>query len=189
MKAMVHNMHMLYSLLWHALVLPIVDGSSAILRILAANCASNRTGRSKNFKNSALESLGVGARPNDAGHIVHVVPADVAIVRNVLHLLAITWGLLECLDEQCCGRGNNLNCNLAVLHVQLASHAHALPLLGGLAQVFSHRLGGQLHWAHFGSEGRHRRHLSSGHTHDDSLDLVRIELGHCRFVLLVWDPM
>merc|ERR1711943_3612 len=30
------------------------------------------------------------------------------------------------------GRWNNLNCDLAVLHDQLAGHVHALPLLGGL---------------------------------------------------------
>merc|ERR1712093_397676 len=103
------------SLLFGCLVLPIMDGSSTVLSIFAINGASKATACAKHFENGALQALGVGTAAHGPCHVIDVIPANVTVVRDVLDLLAVTWGLLECLNKQCCRRGNDLHSDLAVV--------------------------------------------------------------------------
>ena len=49
---------------------------------------------------------------------------------------------LECLDQKCSGRWNHFHGNLTVDNQELAGNAHALPVLGGLGEIFTNRLWG-----------------------------------------------
>merc|ERR1712100_673442 len=147
------------SLVLGALVLTAVDGLSAVLTV---DGAAEATAGAEHLKDGSLELLGVGAATHGAGHTVHIIPGDVAIVGDVLHLLAVPRGLLEGLNHKSSRGRHDLDGHLAVLHEKLAGHVHALPLLGGLAEVLADRLGGQLVGTDLGREGGHRGHLAAG---------------------------
>merc|ERR1712124_49574 len=87
-------------------------------------------------------------------------------------------GLLEGLDDQGSCGWNHLDSDLAVLHDQLACHIHALPFFGGLAQVLTNRLWGQLVRTDFGGQCRHWRYFTTRHTDDDGFNLVWVSLSH-----------
>merc|ERR1711869_9007 len=161
------------SLLLGALVLTGVDGLSAVLGILAVDGAAEATAGAEHLKDGPLELLGVGAGTHGAGHTVHIIPGDVAIVGDVLHLLAVPRGLLEGLNDKSSRGRHDLDGHLAVLHEKLAGHVHALPLLGGLAEVLANRLGGQLHRTHFRGERWHWRHLATRNANYNDLNLGR----------------
>merc|ERR1712146_723959 len=106
----------------------------SILSIFTVNCAAKATGCAQHLKHSAFEGLGVRTTTHRTGDSEHIFPGQIAIVGDVLHLLAIPWRFFESFDQQRCGRWNNLNSDLAVLHQELACHLHALPVLGSFAE-------------------------------------------------------
>merc|ERR1711869_102297 len=161
-----------------ALVLAIVDSLSAVRSILTVDGASQAAACAEHLEDGTLQLLSVGATAHGASHRVDVLPGDVAIVGDVLDLLAVPWRLLKSLDDESGSRWHHLNSDLAVHDVQLAGHVHALPLLGGLAQVLTNGLRRQLHGTHFGGQSWHRGHLTARHTDHNNLDLVGIDLSH-----------
>ena len=85
---------------------------------------------------------------------------------DVLHLLAVPWGLLQRLDDKRSSRGNNRAgglpdigfeykllpravhlLNVPVLDPQLHSDLESLPVRCGLGNVVTNLLGGQTKWA------------------------------------------
>jgi hypothetical protein len=76
-----------------------------------------------------------------ATHVVDLVKGNVAGVGNVLLLLAVTGGLLERLDDERRGRGDDRNRSLTVLDRELDGHAETLPVTGRLGDVLSDLLG------------------------------------------------
>jgi hypothetical protein len=81
-----------------------------LLNILGAatvNLAANGERSSENLKDGTLEGLGHGAGTHGAGHLNNLVEGDGLVVLDVLLLLAVTRGLLEGLDDQGRGGGND----------------------------------------------------------------------------------
>ena len=76
-------------LLGRALVLTVVDSLSAVLRVLTVDGASKATACAEHLKDGSLQLLGVGASAHGTGHGVHIIPANVAIVRDVLNLTRV----------------------------------------------------------------------------------------------------
>ena len=61
---------------------------------------------------------------------------------TMFDLLPVPWGLFECFDDECRCCGDHLDLSLSVLNGQLDSDAQALPVCGGLGNVFTYLLGG-----------------------------------------------
>ena len=62
---------------------------------------------------------------------------------DVLHLFTVTWGLLQSLDDEGSGRGNNIDGGLTILDGKLDSDLKTFPVLGGLGNVVTDLLGGE----------------------------------------------
>lgn len=59
---------------------------------------------------------------------------------TVLDLLAVTWWLLQCLDDERSGRWHNRNGSLTILDAQANGDFQALPVSGGLCDVITNFL-------------------------------------------------
>ena len=70
------------------------------MRIHAINSASDRLSCAQDLLHAAAELLAHGPGPHDTRSFDDVVHGDVAVVLDVLHLLTVTVGLLQCLDDQ-----------------------------------------------------------------------------------------
>lgn len=68
-------------------------------------------------------------------------------MRTVLDLLAVTWWLLQLLDDKGGSRWDDINLSDTVLNGQLAGDLKTLPVLGGLGDVFSDLLWRQSEWS------------------------------------------
>ena len=97
---------------------------------------------------------------------------------TVLDLLAVTQGLLEGLDHEGGGGGDDLDLRLTVLHDELARHAQALPLARRrLDDVIADLLRRHAERADLRRERRGAGHLAARHADVDVLDLVGVHLG------------
>lgn len=61
---------------------------------------------------------------------------------TVLLLLAVTWGLLQCSDDEGSGRWHHRDLGLSVLYNQLHGDLKTLPVAGSLGNVVTNLLGG-----------------------------------------------
>lgn len=93
---------------------------------------------------------------------------------NVLLLLAVTVGLVEGLDDQRGGSGDELDGSLTVLDDQLDGDADSLPFLSGLSDIISDLLGGKTEGTNLGGKSG----SSSGLTSDDANSDYRLSLIH-----------
>ena len=97
---------------------------------------------------------------------------------DVLDLLAVPLGLLERLDDERRGGGNDGDLGLSVLDGELDGDAEALPVLGRLlGDVLSDLLGGETERADLGGQRRRRADLAAGHADEHLHHLRRVELG------------
>ena len=92
----------------------------------AVNLAASGEGGAENLEHSALEILGHGLVAHLAGDLDDLVQGNGLGVLNVLLLLAVTWGLLECLDDEGGGGGNDGDGGLTVLDGQTDGDAETL---------------------------------------------------------------
>merc|ERR1711992_326613 len=141
------------SLLGWALDVSAVDVVDDVVRCTAIDCASNGLGGSQDLLHDARELLGLGAGPHGAGGVDDVVHRDVAVVLDVLHLLPVPGGLLQGLDDQGGGRGDDADLGLPVLDGQLDGDLQALPFGGGLGDVLANLLGGEAQGTDLGGQG------------------------------------
>ena len=98
---------MVQSLLRGDFELAILDLDNEIMWIGAINGAANGVSSTKDLANGAAHFAGTGSWAHGAGDLGDVIHGDVAIVLDVLHLLAIAWGLLERLDDHRGGGGDD----------------------------------------------------------------------------------
>ena len=102
----------------------------------------------------ASHLAGHGAWAHDFGSLDDVLPGQVAVVLDVLDLLAVTGRLLQGADEQGGGRRNDGHGGLAVLDGELDSHLQTTPVRSALGNIITNLLGG-LHgkysWARLAS--------------------------------------
>lgn len=103
----------------HTLNLAVVDSLDDGLRGLAVDLAADRVSSSQNLLDTTLQLLGEGLVAHGAGNLDDLVNGDRLVVLDVLLLLAITRGLLEGLDDERRGSGNNRDLSLTVLDGQL----------------------------------------------------------------------
>jgi hypothetical protein len=120
---------------------------------LAVNSAANRESSTKDFLDGTLKLTSEGLVAHSTGDLNNVIKSDVTRVLDVLLLLAITRGLLESLDDQGRGGGNNGDLSLTVLDGQLNSDTETLPVSSTLGNVFSDLLGRETEGTDLGGEG------------------------------------
>jgi hypothetical protein len=151
-----------------------------ILGAAAIDLAADGESSTEDLKDNTLERLGHGAVLHLAGNLNNFIEGDGLGVLDVLLLLAVTRRLLEGLDDQGRGGGNNRDRSLTVLDGELDSHTETLPVTSVLGNVFTDLLGGQTQRTNLGSERRLGADLTTGHTQVDDLHLIGIELGSYR---------
>uniref|UniRef100_A0A2P2KFV1 60S ribosomal protein L12-like n=1 Tax=Rhizophora mucronata TaxID=61149 RepID=A0A2P2KFV1_RHIMU len=157
--------------------LTISDLLLQVLGILVVNGAPNGHARAEDLLNGPTQVLGHGPGPHDLGDLDDVIKGDVAVVPNVLGLLAVALGLLEGLDDEGGGRGDHRDLSLTVLDGELDGDAEALPVLGGfLGNIFTDLLGRQTQRTDLGSERGSCTHLAAGDSDVDVHHLTRVEL-------------
>ena len=140
--------------------------------------ASHGLGSTENLLHRTGELLGHGAGCHHTGGGDDVIHGDVAAVLDVLHLLAVPWGLLQRLDDQGSSRGDNRAGGLPemefqfselsgsstehipVLDLQLDSDLEALPVGGCLGDVVTNLLWGQTQWTHLVKIEMRTRHVA-----------------------------
>jgi hypothetical protein len=123
--------------------LAVVDGLGDNTRGLAINLATHTVGSAQNLLDNTLEVLGERLEAHGPGNLDDLVHADRLVVLDVLLLLAVTRGLLERLDDQRRGSGDNRDLRLSVLDGELDSYAQAFPVASGLGDILADLLGGE----------------------------------------------
>lgn len=151
-----------------------------ILGAAAIDLAADGESSTEDLENNTLESLGHGAVLHLAGDLNNVIEGDGLGVLDVLLLLAVTRRLLEGLDDQGRGGGNNRDRGLTVLDGELDSHTETLPVTSVLGNVFTDLLGRQTKGTDLGGERGLGADLTTSHTQVDDLHLIGIELGSYR---------
>jgi len=133
--------HFLASILlvW-ALIVSILNLHDEIMGVFTIDSATNRMRCAKNLPDGAREVLGKGLWSDDARSIVNVLHGDVAIVTDVLHLLAVPVGLLQGLDDQGCRGGAHRNRGLPVLDGELDGDLQSFPVTSCLGNVLTNFL-------------------------------------------------
>jgi hypothetical protein len=119
-----------------------LDGLLDVTGGLAIDGATNRVGSAEDLKNRALKLAGHGAAAELLGDRNDGVEGDIAVVEDVLLLLAVALRLLEGANDERSRRGHELDLRLAVLDSQLDGDTEALEGLGGGGDIVGDLLGG-----------------------------------------------
>ena len=77
------------------------------MRVLPVHSTAHRLGGAEDLLADTTELPGHGPGSHDAGGLVDVVHGDVPVVLHVLHLLPVPGRLLQGLDDQGSGRGDD----------------------------------------------------------------------------------
>ena len=85
----------------------VIDLVNDVVGSLPVNSAANRLGSPEDLLNDSAELPGHGPGSHHTGGLVDVIHGDVAAVLDVLHLLPVPGRLLQGLDDQGCGRGDD----------------------------------------------------------------------------------
>lgn len=146
-----------------------VDALDDGVRVLAVDSAADRLGSAEDLLDGTREALGKRLEAHLAGNLDNLVERDVATVLDVLLLLAVTRGLLERLDDERRGRGDDRDGSLTVLDGKLDSDTQTLPVTSGLGNVFTDLLGRKTKRTNLGGERRRGTNLTTGGTEVDDL--------------------
>lgn len=168
----------------HTLNLAVVDSLDNGLRGLAVDLAADRVSSSQNLLDTTLQVLGEGLVAHGAGNLDDLINGDGLVVLDVLLLLAVTRGLLEGLDDERRGSGDNRDRSLTVLDGQLDGDTETFlsmvsvrqkssflfhsscthPVTGSLGDIFTDLLGGETKRTDLRSKGRRGTNLTTGGT-------------------------
>ena len=108
---------------------------------LPINVSTNALRRTQDLLDRARQTLGKGLVTEDTSNLDCLVKREGTVVDTSLLLLAVTSRLLESLDDEGRGRGDNGYGCLTVLDGELDGDTETLPVGGGLGDVFSDLLG------------------------------------------------
>ena len=108
-----------------------------ILGAAAVDLAASAESSSENLLDGTLQVLGHRLEAHGAGDLNDLIERNALGVLDVLLLLAITRGLLEGLDNERRGGGNDGDGGLTVLDGQPDSDAETLPVASGLGDIFT----------------------------------------------------
>jgi hypothetical protein len=161
------------------------DGLGAAAVDLAAGGESS----SEDLLDGTLKVLGHGLEPHGAGNGDDLIERNALGVLDVLLLLAVPGGLLEGLDDQRRSGGDNRDGSLTVLDGQLDSDAQTLPVTGSLGDIFTDLLGRETERTDLGGKSGRGTNLTTGGTEVDDLDLGGVELGSCRSLARLSQPI
>jgi hypothetical protein len=132
--------------------LTVVDQSGDLLGALAIDGAAEGDASAEDLLDSAsgIDGHALGAKL--LGDVDNVVELEVAVVLHVLLLLSVTRTLLECLDDEGGGGGQNSDEALSVLDHHFDLNLNSAPLSGSLLDVFTDLLGGHTEGTALGGE-------------------------------------
>lgn len=108
-----------------------------VLGAAAINLAASAERSTEDLLDGALQVLGHRLEAHGAGDLNDLIEGNALGVLDVLLLLAVTRGLLEGLDDERRGRGNNGDGGLTVLDGQLDRDAETLPVASSLGDIFT----------------------------------------------------
>lgn len=114
-----------------------LDVVGDILGAAAIDLAAGAESSAKDLLDGALQVLGHGLESHGLSDGDDLIEGDALGVLDVLLLLPVTRGLLEGLDDERRGGGDDGNLGLTVLDGQLDRDAEALPVAGGLGDIFT----------------------------------------------------
>ena len=118
------------------------DEHRATRRMTAAHDTGCNTGGGRaGAAQRTSKSLGHGAAAQLAGNGDDLTEGNRAAVLDVLHLLAVTGGLLQRAQHEGGGAGAHFDGGVAVLAGKLASDRQTLPVLGSLLDIITDLLG------------------------------------------------
>ncbi|EPY41732.1 60S ribosomal protein L12 [Angomonas deanei] len=144
---------------------------------LTLDLAADGDGGTKHLHHYGLEVGTHGLGLALLGDLDDLRKGDVAVVLDVLHLLAVARRLLEGADDTRGGGGGDNNGGNTVLDAELAGDLETLPVLGGLGDVLTDLLGVQTKRTDLGGEGGSSGNLTTDGTHDDDELFVGVKLG------------
>jgi hypothetical protein len=130
------------SLYKHLLVIGDLDlaGLDVVRDVLGAapvDLAAGGVCGSEDLLDGTFEVLGHGLEPHNLRNSNDLIERNALGVLDVLLLLAVTWRLLEGLDDEGRGGGDDGNGSLTILDGELHSDAKTLPVAGGFGDIFS----------------------------------------------------
>lgn len=137
--------------------------------VLAVDGAADGLGSAEDLLDGTGKVLGERLEAHLAGDLDNLVEGDVTTVLDVLLLLAVTRGLLERLDDERRGGGDNGNGSLTVLDGKLDGNTETLPVTSGLGNVFTDLLGRETKRTNLGGKGRRGTNLTTGGSEVDDL--------------------
>ena len=167
----------------------IVDLLLDVLGGLAINSAANGNACAKDFLDSSTELSSVGLGAHFLGDFDDLIHSDFTVVDNVLGLLSVTCGLLECLQDKRASGVEDTDLALLVLDLDLDLNLDTLPLLGGLLDVFTDLLGGHTNGRALGGKGSSGSNFSTDNLHEDVVNRVGVKSsfrGHCILFLPIY---
>jgi hypothetical protein len=156
--------------------LALFDGVADSFGALSIHLASDAKSRTKHFLNCTLEILRERLESHSPGYLDYFIEADRLVVLDVFLLLAVSWWLLQSLDDKGRGSRNHRNGGLAVLNRESDRDAEAFlffessqpdtqktrasaiataatyPVTRRLGDIFSHLLGRQSQGTDLGSK-------------------------------------
>lgn len=148
-----------------------------VLGAAAIDLAAGGEGGTENLLDGTLEVLGHGLEAHGAGDVDDLIKGDGLGVLDVLLLLAVTRRLLEGLDDERRGGGDDRDGGLTVLDGELHGDAKTLPVASGLGDIFTDLLGRETEGTNLGGEGGRGTDFTTGGTKVDHLHLVGVHLG------------
>jgi len=170
--------HAKKSLLVGDLDLAVVDAGLDVAGRLSVDGAADGVAGAEDLLDGAGEDAGHGALAHGAGDLDDLVEGEVAVVDDVLLLLAVADGLVEGLHDEGGGGGDHGDGGLAVDDGELDGDAQALPVLGGLHDVLTDLLGGEAERTDLGREGGGRSDLTTHGAHDHDLNVIGRRRAH-----------
>lgn len=121
----------------------VLNSRLELLGVLAVHVATNTDASTKNLQNRASHGLGERLVPQFASDLNDIIQRDGSVVLDILHLLAISWWLLQSLDDHSSSRGYDLNGSLSVLHSHLNGNLESFPILGSGGDIITDLLRGE----------------------------------------------
>jgi hypothetical protein len=120
----------------------------------AINLTSRTVRCAQDLFHGALQILGQTLVPHRPGNVDDLIKRDRLGVLDVLFFLTVAGWLLQRLDHERRGRGDDRDGGLTVLDREAHGHAQPFPVSCGLGDVFSDLFGGETERTDLGGERR-----------------------------------
>ena len=157
-----------------------VDLLLHVAGVLAIDGAADGHAGAEDLLHGSLERGGVGLGAHLGSDFKDLVELDLAVVDDVLGLLAVTWGFLEGLKHEGGGSGQHRDEALSVLDHDLNVNLDSFPGESSLLDVFTDLLGRETDGTALGGECSSCGDFATDDFHINVLLFVRINSGFRR---------